>query len=109
MVGPRHREGGVPAAGTVLGDHPLLPLWTDAKAAQALTIGHLDFWQIKEAYRAMAKKYHPDLCDEAVRAEAEVQFKLINEARMQLLSSHGAPWALVRKLLLLFLWIIKSL
>ena len=109
MVGPRHREGGVPAAGTVLGDPPLLPLWTDAKAAQPLIIGHLDFLQIKEAYRAMAKKYHPDLCDEAVRAEAEVQFKLINEARMQLLSSHGAPWALVRKLLLLFLWIIKSL
>lgn len=46
--------------------------------------------QIKEAYRALAKRNHPDLCDAAARAEAEVRFKIINEARTQLLASHGA-------------------
>ncbi|KFM22894.1 hypothetical protein F751_6403 [Auxenochlorella protothecoides] len=48
---------------------------------------HIGSLQIKEAYRALAKRHHPDLCEASARSEAERQFKLINEARTQLLAS----------------------
>lgn len=50
---------------------------------------HTRYPQIKEAYRRLALKYHPDLCEVSQRPQAEVQFKLINEARTQLLSPSG--------------------
>jgi hypothetical protein len=36
--------------------------------------------EIKDAYRRLALKYHPDLCPEAGKAEAAEKFKSINEA-----------------------------
>ena len=35
---------------------------------------------IEKAYKTLAKKYHPDLQDEAHKKEAEEKFKIINEA-----------------------------
>ena len=35
---------------------------------------------IKNAYRKMARKYHPDMVKESEKAEAEKKFKEINEA-----------------------------
>lgn len=35
---------------------------------------------IEKAYKTLAKKYHPDLQDEAHKKEAEENFKIINEA-----------------------------
>ena len=35
---------------------------------------------IDKAYKTLAKKYHPDLQDEAHKKESEEKFKIINEA-----------------------------
>lgn len=42
---------------------------------------------IDKAYKTLAKKYHPDLQDEAHKKESEEKFKIINEAYQVLSNS----------------------
>jgi DnaJ-class molecular chaperone len=57
------------------------------EARKTLGLGRTaTFGEIKEAYRSLSLKYHPDKCADEDRRKCEAMFKKINEANRILMS-----------------------
>lgn len=52
--------------------------------------GTATFEEIKEAYRKLSLRYHPDKCADEDRRKCEAMFKKINEANRLLMSYCGS-------------------